>query len=36
MVDPDDDQVRLYRLPRDVLTQRLILGARTLEERVDY
>jgi CRISPR-associated protein Cas2 len=36
LIDPDDDQVRLYRLTRDALTQRVILGARVLEERVDY
>lgn len=36
LIDLDDDQVRLYRLDRDALAQRLIYGARTLEERVDY
>lgn len=36
LIDPDDDQIRLYRLTRDTLAQRVILGTRTLEERVDY
>lgn len=36
LIDPDDDQIRLYRLTRDALAQRLILGNRTLEERVDF
>jgi CRISPR-associated protein Cas2 len=36
LIDPDDDQIRLYRLTRDSLTQRLIFGNRTLEERVDF
>lgn len=36
LIDPDDDQVRLYRLTRDALAQRLIYGNRTLEERVDF
>jgi CRISPR-associated protein Cas2 len=36
LIDPDDDQIRLYCLTRDSLTQRLIFGNRTLEERVDF
>ena len=36
LIDPDDDQVRLYRLPPEALNERLIYGNRTLEERVDY
>ncbi|RKS68246.1 CRISPR-associated endonuclease Cas2 [Actinomadura pelletieri DSM 43383] len=36
LINPDDDQIRLYRLSRDRLTQRLIIGNRTLEERVDF
>ncbi len=36
MIDDDDDQIRLYPLPADSWTQRLIYGNRTLEERVDY
>jgi CRISPR-associated protein Cas2 len=36
LIDPDDDQVRLYRLTREILDQRLIYGNRTLEERVDF
>ena len=36
LIDPDDDQIRLYRLTPDILDQRLIFGNRTLEERVDF
>jgi CRISPR-associated protein Cas2 len=36
LIDPDDDQVRLYPLPADAWTQRLVYGNRTLKERVDY
>lgn len=36
LVDPDEDQIRLYRLTPEALTQRVIYGNRTLEERVDY
>jgi CRISPR-associated protein Cas2 len=36
LIDTDDDQIRLYRLSPEALSQRLILGNRTLEERVDF
>jgi CRISPR-associated protein Cas2 len=36
MIDPDDDQVRLYRLAPEAISQRLIYGARRIEERVDF
>jgi CRISPR-associated protein Cas2 len=36
LIDPDEDQVRLYRLTRDAMNQRVIYGNRTLEERVDF
>jgi CRISPR-associated protein Cas2 len=36
MIDHDDDQVRLYRLSPEVINQRLIYGARRVEERMDF
>ncbi|RKN34155.1 CRISPR-associated endonuclease Cas2 [Micromonospora musae] len=36
LIDPDDDQVRLYRLTPELLNQRIIYGRRTIEERVDF
>lgn len=36
LIDPEYDQIRLYRLTRDALARRLIYGNRTLEERVDF
>jgi CRISPR-associated protein Cas2 len=36
MIDPDDDQIRLYRLTPEALNQRLIYGHRRIEERVDF
>jgi CRISPR-associated protein Cas2 len=36
MIDPDDDRIRLYRLTPEALTQRLIYGARRIEERTDF
>jgi CRISPR-associated protein Cas2 len=36
MIDQDDDQVRLYRLSAETLNQRVIYGARRIEERMDY
>ncbi len=36
MIDPADDQVRLYPLPADYWQRRLVYGNRTLEERLDF
>ncbi|MEV4242055.1 CRISPR-associated endonuclease Cas2 [Streptosporangium canum] len=36
LIDPEEDQVRLYRLTPEALSQRLIYGERRLEERVDF
>ncbi len=36
MIDPADDQVRIYPLPADSWQRRLVSGNRTLEERVDF
>lgn len=36
MIDMEDDQIRLYRLSAEALNQRLIYGARRIEERTDY
>lgn len=36
LIDQDDDQIRLYRLTQEALNQRIIYGARRIEERVDY
>jgi CRISPR-associated protein Cas2 len=36
MIDPDDDQIRLYRLTPHALTERLVYGARHIEERTDF
>lgn len=36
MIDQDDDQVRLYRLGPESMSQRIIFGARRIEERVDF
>jgi CRISPR-associated protein Cas2 len=36
MIDQQDDQVRLYRLTPEALSQRIIYGSRRIEERVDY
>ncbi|GAA0405359.1 CRISPR-associated endonuclease Cas2 [Micromonospora gifhornensis] len=36
LIDPDDDQVRLYRLTPQTLNERIIYGRRTIEERVDF
>ncbi|MFI9531016.1 CRISPR-associated endonuclease Cas2 [Micromonospora rosaria] len=36
LIDPNDDQVRLYRLTPQALGQRIIYGRRTIEERVDF
>lgn len=36
MIDQDDDQIRLYRLGPETLSQRVIYGARRIEEKVDF
>jgi CRISPR-associated endoribonuclease Cas2 len=36
MIDPDDDQIRLYRLTPQALAERLVYGARRIEERTDF
>jgi CRISPR-associated protein Cas2 len=36
MIDPDDDQIRLYRLTPQALAERLVYGARHIEERTDF
>ena len=36
MIDQDDDQVRLYRLTPETISQRLIYGSRRIEERRDF
>jgi CRISPR-associated protein Cas2 len=36
MIDHHDDQIRLYRLTTEAISQRIIYGARRIEERVDF
>ncbi|WP_334144291.1 CRISPR-associated endonuclease Cas2 [Rhabdothermincola sp.] len=36
LIDPVDDQVRVYRLPGEGTSWRQILGRRRLEEREDF
>lgn len=36
IIDPEEDQVRIYRLDVDVADQVLIIGAREVEERRDW
>jgi len=36
LIDPMDDQVRIYPTTTQTFSQRYILGARTVEERSDY
>jgi CRISPR-associated protein Cas2 len=36
MIDKDDDQIRLCRLTPETMSQRLIYGARRIEERMDF
>ena len=36
MIDKDDDQIRLYRLTPETMSQRVIYGARRIEERMDF
>jgi CRISPR-associated protein Cas2 len=36
MIDKDDDQIRLYRLTPETMSQRVIYGARRIEERTDF
>jgi CRISPR-associated protein Cas2 len=36
LIEPDDDQIRLYPLPADSWRDRLVYGNRTLEERADF
>ena len=36
MIDKDDDQVRLYRVTPEMMSQRVIYGARRIEERMDF
>lgn len=36
IIDPEEDQVRIYRLDVSVADQALILGAREVEERRDW
>lgn len=35
-IDPLEDQVRLYPLTAATMSERYIIGARTVEERADY
>ena len=36
LIDPLEDQVRIYPTTTQTFSQRYILGARTVEERSDY
>lgn len=36
LIDPEEDQVRIYRLDVDVADQATIIGAREVEERRDW
>jgi CRISPR-associated protein Cas2 len=36
LLDPDEDQIRLYPLDHTAWTNTLIYGTRTIEERRDY
>jgi CRISPR-associated protein Cas2 len=36
LIDPLEDQIRLYPTTTSTFAQRYILGARTVEERADY
>ena len=36
LIDPMEDQVRIYPTTTQTFSQRYILGARTVEERSDY
>lgn len=36
IIDKDDDQIRLYRLTPETMSQRVIYGARRIEERTDF
>jgi CRISPR-associated protein Cas2 len=36
MIDKDDDQIRFYRLTPENMSQRVIYGARHIEERMDF
>jgi CRISPR-associated protein Cas2 len=36
MTGKDDDQIRLYRLTPETMSQRVIYGARRIEERTDF
>jgi CRISPR-associated protein Cas2 len=36
LIDPLEDQVRIYPTTTDTFSQRSIIGARTIEERSDY
>jgi CRISPR-associated protein Cas2 len=36
MIGKDDDQIRLYRLTPETMSQRVIYGARRIEERMDF
>jgi CRISPR-associated protein Cas2 len=36
LIDPFEDQVRIYPTTTDTFSQRYIIGARTVEERSDY
>lgn len=36
LIEPIEDQVRLYPVPANALRDVRILGSRTLEERADY
>jgi CRISPR-associated protein Cas2 len=36
MIDKDDDQIRLYRLTPETMSQHVIYGARRIEERMDF
>jgi CRISPR-associated protein Cas2 len=36
LIDKDDDQIRLYRLTPQAMNERLIYGARRIQERMDF
>ena len=36
LIDPEEDQVRIYRLDVDTADQAVIIGAREIEERKDW